>query len=177
MRIIRTYGAAGHDKEVIDSMSSFGAKNVLRRDTVTHDAFFKSEGIADYLKVKNPHYYYKNISVKTVATASMGSNISMEIPGCMKQRFMLFTPNCSVTCQEYLCDCVSCLQFKLDGCFKEQDGADFHFSEDLEGFEDDECDKDIDQIQKNFDFVVVPSFVSLFTRNPENPCYIYNPSY
>ena len=46
-------------------------------------------------------------------------------------------PNCSVTCQEYLYDCVSCLQFKFDECSKEQDAADIDFPKDLEGFEDD----------------------------------------
>ena len=78
----------------------------------------------------------------------------------MKQHLMLFTPNCSVTCREYLCDCVSCLQFKFDGCFKEEEAADVDFPEDLKGFEDDECDKDINQNQLIFDFVDVPS--SLF---------------
>ena len=29
--IIRTYGASGHGKGVIDAMSSFGAKNILRQ--------------------------------------------------------------------------------------------------------------------------------------------------
>ena len=74
-------------------------------------------------------------------------------------------------CREYLCDCVSCLQFKLDGCFKEQVAADVDFPEDWEGFEDDECDKDIDQNQQIFDFVDVPSFVSLLTGNPAEPLY------
>lgn len=43
---------------------------------------------------------------------------------------------------ENLCDCLSCLQFKFDECFKEQDVADFDV--DSEGLEDDECDKDMD---------------------------------
>ena len=49
LRIIRTYGAAGHGKGVIDAMSSFGLKNVLRHNIVTQDAFFNtSEEICDY---------------------------------------------------------------------------------------------------------------------------------
>ena len=40
LRIIRTYSAAGHGKGVIDAMSSFGAKNILRKDIVIHDVFF-----------------------------------------------------------------------------------------------------------------------------------------
>ena len=72
LRIIRTYGTAGHGEEVINAMSSFSAKNVPRRDIITHDVFFnQSENIVDYLTVKNPHYYDKNISTETVAKARM----------------------------------------------------------------------------------------------------------
>ena len=46
LRIIRAYGAAGHGKGVIDAMSSFGAKNILRHDIVTQNIFFNdSESI------------------------------------------------------------------------------------------------------------------------------------
>ena len=62
-------------------------------------------------------------------------------------------------------------QFKFDECFKERDTADDDFPEDLEGFEDDKCDEDIDQNQQIFDFVDLPSFVSLFTGNPAEPLY------
>ena len=72
---------------------------------------------------------------------------------------------------ENLCDCLSCLQFKFDKCFKEKDAGDVCCPEDLEGFEDDECDKDVDQNQKIFDFVDVPSFVSLFPDNTAEPPY------
>ena len=61
---------------------------------------------------------------------------------------------------------MSCLQFKFDECFKEQDAGDVDFPEDLEGFEDDECDKDIDQNQQIFGFVDVQSLLTLFTGNP-----------
>ena len=51
--IIRTYGAAGHGKGAIDGMSSFGVKNVLRKDIVTHNVvFYKSEEIVDYFEIK-----------------------------------------------------------------------------------------------------------------------------
>ena len=42
LRIIRTYGAAGHGKGTIGAMSSFRVKNVLRRDIETQDVFFDS---------------------------------------------------------------------------------------------------------------------------------------
>ena len=34
VKIIRIYGAAGHGKGLIDAMSSFGVKSILRRDVV-----------------------------------------------------------------------------------------------------------------------------------------------
>ena len=37
--IIRTYGAAGHSNGAIDGMSSFGMKNISRKEIVTRDAF------------------------------------------------------------------------------------------------------------------------------------------
>ena len=37
VRIIRLYGAAGHGKELIDAMSCFGVKSILRKDIVTGD--------------------------------------------------------------------------------------------------------------------------------------------
>ena len=39
LRIVRTYGAAVHGKGVINAMSSFEAKDALRRDIVTHVFF------------------------------------------------------------------------------------------------------------------------------------------
>ena len=66
---------------------------------------------------------------------------------------------------------MSCLLFKFYECFKEQDAADVNFPEDLEEFEGEECDEGIVQNQQIFDFVDVPSFVSLFTCNPAELLY------
>ena len=67
LRIIRTYGAAGHGKGVIDAMSSFGVKNVLRKDIVTHDVFFNtSEDIQNHLSLL--HYYKSCKSYKRTAS-------------------------------------------------------------------------------------------------------------
>ena len=48
--MIRIYGAAGHGKELIDDMSAFGVKNILRKAIVREDAFWKdSKEICHYL--------------------------------------------------------------------------------------------------------------------------------
>ena len=95
----------------------------------------------------------------------MESNILIEIPGCMKQYLVLFTPNCNVTC-------VSSLKFQLDECFKEQGAADVDFPEDLEGFENDECDEDIDQNQQIFDSLSMYLHLCLFLQTIQQNRFI-----
>ena len=50
IRIIRINGAAGHGKGLIDAVSSFGVKAILRRDIVSHDCWLESNNdICEYL--------------------------------------------------------------------------------------------------------------------------------
>ena len=57
LRIIHTYGATGHGKGAIDGMSSFGVKNILRKDIVAHDIFLNhSEEVVNYSSIKCPHF-------------------------------------------------------------------------------------------------------------------------
>ena len=59
LRIIRTYGAAGHGKGAIDGMLSWGVQNILMKDIVTRDLLFNSsEAIADYFSKRNPQFCY-----------------------------------------------------------------------------------------------------------------------
>ena len=69
LRIVQTYGAAGHGKGVIDTMSTFGANSILRHDIVTRDVFFNdSKNIDDYLAKKRPEVFYKNVPAYEVTT-------------------------------------------------------------------------------------------------------------
>ena len=92
LRIIRTYGATGHGKGTIDAMSSFGVKNVLRRDIVTQNIFFdKSEEIVDYLNIKNPQFYHAPIDIDMLAEKIhlyTGDCTPIEVKGCMKQHLI-----------------------------------------------------------------------------------------
>ena len=115
LRIIRTYSADGHGKGVIDAMSSFGVKNIL--DIVTHDVFFNNSAeIADYLSSISPHYYYSAVPVEDLVKTHHEDHSPIEIPGCMKQHFILFNPTKERFWKEYLCDCASCLQFQFNDC-------------------------------------------------------------
>ena len=64
LRIIRTYKASVHGKGVIDAMSSFGAKNILRHNIITQDDVFfnDSDSIVNYLATKKPDYSYTHVS-------------------------------------------------------------------------------------------------------------------
>ena len=69
LRIIRTYKASVHGKGVIDAMSSFGAKNILRHNIITQDVFFnESDSIVNYLATKKPDYSYTHVSALEIVT-------------------------------------------------------------------------------------------------------------
>ena len=104
LRIIRTYEAAGHGKCAIDGMSSFGVKNVLRKDIVTHNVFFnKSEEVVEYLQIKCPQFSYTHLPSDEVVKSRIKNSEPLIIKDCMKQHLMVFTENEPVLCKEYLC--------------------------------------------------------------------------
>ena len=101
MRIIRTYGIADHGKGAIDGMSSFGVKNILRKDIVTYDVFFNtSEDILYYLTIKCPQFNYTHLPSDNVVKSRISQNDTMIIKGFMKQHLMIFAPNEPVFCKE-----------------------------------------------------------------------------
>ena len=112
--------------------------------------------MVDYLASKNPQYYYNMIPVESLVIKRQIDGNPMEIMGCMKQHLIIFKPKKNVFYKEYLCDCISCLQFDFDNCSNENtvDNDDT----DLEVF-----DEETDQTEQIFDFITVPSFVSLFS--------------
>ena len=167
LRIIRTYGAAGHGKGAIDTMSSFGVKNILREDIVTHDVFFNNScDMAEYLAMKNSQYYYTTISAESLVLARQKDGNPIEFPGCMKQHIIVFKPNEKMFCKEYLSDCTSGLQFDFENCAHEEadNNSDADKLEDI-------FDEELDQSEQIFDFITAPSFVSLYSDNSIEPLY------
>ena len=120
LRIIRTFGVAGHGKGAIDGMSSFEITNILRKDIVTNNIFFHySEEVVDYLSHKYPQFNYEHIPSEDVVKSRIMQKDSIIIRNCMKQHLMVFTPTDDIFLKEYLCSCSSCLQFSLKECTKE----------------------------------------------------------
>ena len=171
LRIIRTYGAAGHEKGAIDGMSSFGVRNVLRKNIVAYVFFNKSEDIVNYLTVKNPQFSYTHVPTGDLGSKRENENQILEIPNCMKQHLIVFTRNSSVLCKEYLCPCVTCLQFKFDECMNEETQPCDSVKERSTVKTDLDDDDEVDQSEQMYDFVEVPSFVSLFSGRTIEPLY------
>ena len=75
-------------------MSSSGVKNILRKDIITYDVFFKtSEDIVDYITIKCPQFNYTNLPSNDVVKSPISQNDAMIIMDCMKQHLKIFAPN------------------------------------------------------------------------------------
>ena len=170
LRIIRTYCTAGDGKGTIDGMPSFGVKNILRKGIVTYDVFFNtSEDIVDYLTIKCPQFNYTHLPSDDIVKSRISQNDAMIIKDCMKQHLMIFSPNEPVFCKEYSCSCNACLRFD----FKECSGDDIPVYAELPcnySGDNEEVDA-IDKTEHIFDFLNVPSFVSLFSGNQNETLY------
>ena len=156
MRIVRTYQAAGHDKGVIDTMSSFGAENIMRHDVVTLDVFLNSnESIVDYLAKKKPQFIYTYVPADKVALQwfKLKQN-PLEIKDCMKQHLFIFEKGKDVLLKEYLCDWNHRLNFKFECCEerKNEGSSEVIINDDLFADEDEELNKE--------EQILLPSWVN-----------------
>ena len=63
LHIIRTYGASGQGKGIIDVMSSFGANPICYIIITTQDVFLNNSiSIVDCLSIKKPQSSHRNVS-------------------------------------------------------------------------------------------------------------------
>ena len=123
VRIIRLYGAAGHTKGLIDAMSSFGVKSILRKDIVDmHVWFADSAEISEHLDLrKDPRMSYKVVNQTEVDNKRM-QKIARKIQGCRMKHLFDYRPGCKVVfTKEFLCDCENCLDFQFDDCLRKED--------------------------------------------------------
>ena len=116
--IIRIYGAAGHGKGLIDAMSSFGVKAILRRDIISLDKWFaNSAEIVDYLSLRgDDRMTYVHIDEKSVDSVWQERK-GEPLPGCQKCHLFVYEPGTSnVLMREYLCACEYCLNLEFSKC-------------------------------------------------------------
>ena len=97
VRIIRLYGAAGHTKGLIDAMSSFGVKSILRKDIVDmHVWFADSAEISEHLDLrKDPRMSYKVVNQTEVDNKRM-QKIARKTQGCMIKHLFDYRPGCEL---------------------------------------------------------------------------------
>ena len=93
VRIIRIYGAAVHGKGVIDAMSGFGVKSILKRDIIGLDVWFgDSRDICEYLDMrKDPRMSYSVIDQAAVHRKRMEKK-ARKIDGCIVKHLFDYKP-------------------------------------------------------------------------------------
>ena len=171
--IVRIFGAAGHGKGLIDSMSSFGCKSILRRDIVGKDVWFStSDEIDSYLSLRgDSRMKYTTIDPMELDSERMQRGEGFEIKGCMKKHLFVFKPNCTeVLVREYLCDCEQCLDVNFEECFKEE----HQHQSDLNDLDDDDNDCHLDEDVPGsqsllYEFVETPSTVGVLSSSISDP--------
>ena len=181
VRIVRLYGAAGHGKGLIDAMSSFGVKSILRKDIVTGDVWYKnSEEMCKHLRKVQPErtkgdktMIYQHLDPVKIDAKRM-TRPQLPIAGCMKQHLFDYKPGSKkILCKEFLCDCLQCLQLDFDKCVKLS--AENPVAPVDSIHHEDEGSLNIDEeneSHKVFEFVAVPSFVALISEDSNEPVYI-----
>ena len=176
MRIIRIYGAAGHGKGLIDAMSSFGVKSILRQNIIANDWWFNnSSDICEHLEARcNPRMRYTSLSPQ-YTNEKRENQITRKIIGCNAMHFFVYEPNSkTVLRREYLCDCQSCLNLDFGSCEESDQKQNPANTPEVEVDQDD-CaldDDSVDQQQKISEFIEVPSFISLQSFDAFAPLYL-----
>ena len=111
IKIIRIYDVAAHRKDLIDAISSFGVKSILRRDVVGLNQWFAdSKKMCQYLRFRNGNrMVYSNIDPKFVDKCRSEKK-EIKIKCCMLGHLLVYEPSSTkIFMNEYLCDCESCL--------------------------------------------------------------------
>ena len=175
VRIIRIYGAAGHGKGLIDAMSSFGVKSILRRDIVSHDVWFSnSVEICEYLKFRgDKRMYYSTVDPVTVDKNRQDRQEHV-IDHCMINHLFDYKPHCNeVLIKEYLCDCELCLRFEFDQCLRLEEDIDQEETVCPPQVANEDCELDeVNHDSQIYEFVDVASYIALASYSTNEPIYI-----
>ena len=93
--VIRVYGPGAHVKGLIDSISSFCCKSILRRDIIGNDVWFSiSEETPDYLALRGDNTMRNTvISLSELESTQTNKLSGYEIKGCMIMHLLVFKPD------------------------------------------------------------------------------------
>ena len=175
--IVRIFGAAGHGKGLIDAMSSFGVKAILRRDIVTKDDWFSNtQEIIEHLQFRGKsNMYYKSILPDVLDKARQCKD-EKKIDGCLNLHLFVYKPfETEVYRKEYLCDCLNCIVLKFEECMEVVNGEDTEAVEEtIEDMDVDleECGLD-EQLKSDnvFEFIEPDTYISMASDDYREPLY------
>ena len=109
--IILYYGVSGHDKGLVDSMSSFRVKGPLQK-SITEKIFFNDvEQVKEHLELKHldkPNWVYKVVSKDHLAEIRKQTREEFQILQCEKLHRIAFFPDGQIIGKENLCPCHKC---------------------------------------------------------------------
>ena len=159
------YGPSSHGKGLVDAMSSFGVKNILRYE----DFYWSSaQELYDYFN----HSIDEKKVYRLVTAGEMEAlppRIELPLTNCLKQHMIMFRKDGSVVRRREICDCDSCLDGNFESC---------EYNDDIEVYENDnDCDhnndakehdeeKDEEENYNHLLEVIEPgSVVALYTPN------------
>ena len=175
--ILRIYRAAGHGKGLIDAMSSFGVKGILRRGIIGNDEWFSNSAeICDHLNLRGDSRMSYTSIESNQPDQKRKEKKGLVINGCMIQHKLILKPQCNdVVAKENLCDCKMCLLLSFDKCENTKNLNDNSILEEISSVNNDSewfCDSD-EIVNKSYilDFVDVQSFVAVLSNNLNEPVY------
>lgn len=173
--IIRIYGAAGHGKGIIDAMSSFGVKAILRQTIIGTDSWFKdSEEMVEFLaeqKKCDTKFVYRNIYPNDLSIHRLTKKKSIKIVGCSKIHLLCFRKEKEILLKNVLCNCENCLMLQFDKCNKtetEMQNAAYNVPSDGEVLEDEIEDRQVENEGKIsdeqvYEFITENSFITVYS--------------
>ena len=175
--IVYIYGAAGNGKGLIDAMSAFGCKNLLRMDILGEDAWWADRKVmCEHLQRKgDTRMLYCHIPAwKTNENRKENAEIVMN--GCTKHHLFIYTPNEKAPkMKQFLCDCEMCLQFRFEECEKKNEerneDAVVEIERELCRLDEDNPDADTLDDSPAYNFIEVPAFVSMLSNDKNHKLF------
>ena len=174
VKIFRIYGAARHDTGLIDGMSSFGVKSILRQNIIANDWWFdNSSDICKHLKERcNPRMSY---TCPHHINEKRENRDPLKIKGCNAMYLFVYEPkSTNVLTGEYLCDCQSCLHLDFGSCEENDSERTVNLPE-TDAAAQDDCALDDDSVhegQQIFELIPQPSLIALQSFDAFAPVYL-----
>ena len=165
--MIYYYGVNGHGCGLVDAMSGFGVKSLVRRAIVTENFWYESvdELLAFLKKIKSEEVYYYSIIHESELTAFRANKDELPIKGCRKSRMFSFQPDGIYRMKRHLCSCQHCSNGNFNDCVKAASCLHHDIDDSLE-------DENVLSANDRFEFVETDSFIGLYSASSSFEAFI-----